>query len=55
MAKELYMAGINSVNVSLDTLNSETFKNASKHIIEFSDKLPYTIEETENEIFFNLP
>ena len=36
------------------TMNSETFKNASKHIIEFSDKLPYTIEETENEIFFKV-
>lgn len=30
MAKELYMAGINSVNVSLDTLNSETFKNITR-------------------------
>ena len=36
------------------TMNSETFKNASKHIIEFSEKLPYTIEETNDEIIFRV-
>ena len=36
------------------TMNSETFKNASKHIIEFSEKLPYTIEETKDEIIFKV-
>lgn len=36
------------------TMNSETFKNASKHTIEFTEKLPYTIEETDKEIFFKV-
>lgn len=36
------------------TMNSETFKNASNHIIEFSDKLPYTLEENNNEIIFKV-
>lgn len=36
------------------TMNSESFKNASRHKIEFSAKLPYTIEETEKEIFFKV-
>ncbi len=39
---------------SFITMNSKTFKNASEHIIEFTDKLPYTIEENENEIFFKV-
>lgn len=34
------------------TMDSETFKNATKHIIEFSEKIPYTIEETDKEIIF---
>lgn len=36
------------------TMNSETFKNASNHIIEFTDKLPYTIDESEKEIIFRV-
>ena len=36
------------------TMNSETFKNASSHTIEFSDKLPYTIDETDKEIIFKI-
>lgn len=36
------------------TMNSITFKNASKHTIEFTEKLPYTIEETEKEIIFRV-
>lgn len=36
------------------TMNSETFKNASVHTIEFTEKLPYTINETENEIIFKV-
>lgn len=36
------------------TMNSETFKNASKHTIEFTEKLPYTITENENEIIFRV-
>lgn len=36
------------------TMNSKTFKNASEHIIEFTDKLPYTIEENEKEIVFKI-
>lgn len=36
------------------TMNSETFKNASKHVIEFTEKLPYTIEENNDEIIFKV-
>lgn len=36
------------------TVNSKTYKNASVHTIEFTDKLPYTIEETKNEILFKV-
>lgn len=35
-------------------MNSETFRNASVHTIEFTDKLPYTIDETKDEIFFKV-
>lgn len=36
------------------TMNSETFKNASLHTIEFTGKLPYTIDETDKEIIFKV-
>ena len=36
------------------SMNSETFKNASSHTIEFTNKLPYTIEETDKEIIFRV-
>lgn len=36
------------------TMNSKTYKNASVHTIEFTDKLPYTIDETKNEIYFKV-
>ena len=36
------------------TMNSETFKNASVHTIEFTGKIPYTIEETDKEIVFKV-
>ena len=36
------------------TMNSETFKNASSHTIEFTDKLPYTIDENDKEIVFRV-
>lgn len=36
------------------TMNSETFKNASIHTIEFTEKLPYTIEENSDEILFKV-
>lgn len=36
------------------TMNSKTYSNASSHTIEFTDKLPYTIEETEKEILFKI-
>lgn len=39
---------------SFITMNSNAFKNASEHIIEFSEKLPYIIEENENEIIFKV-
>ena len=36
------------------SMKSETFKNGSIHTIEFTEKLPYTIEETDKEIFFKI-
>ena len=36
------------------TVNSKTYKNASEHTIEFTEKLPYTIDETKGEIFFKV-
>ncbi len=36
------------------TMNSKTFKNASIHTIEFNEKLPYVVEELENEIVFKV-
>lgn len=36
------------------TMDSETFKNATKHTIEFTEKLPYTIEESDKEIIFKV-
>lgn len=36
------------------TMNSKTFSNASSHVIEFTDKLPYTIEEINNEVLFKI-
>lgn len=36
------------------TMTSETFKNGSVHTIEFTEKLPYTIEETDKEILFKV-
>lgn len=36
------------------TMNSKTYKNASSHTIEFSEKLPYTIDESEKEIVFRV-
>lgn len=36
------------------TMNSKTYKNASSHIIEFSGKLPYTIDESDKEIVFKV-
>ena len=36
------------------TMNSNTFKNASVNTIEFSEKLPYTIDETSKEIIFKV-
>jgi len=36
------------------TMSSKTYKNASVHKIEFTGKLPYTIEETKDEILFKI-
>ena len=36
------------------TMSSETFKNASVNTIEFTGRLPYTIDETNNEIIFKV-
>lgn len=35
-------------------MNTERFKNASLHTIEFTGKLPYTIDENEKEIVFKV-
>ena len=43
-----------SINPNFITMNSQTFKNASKHTIEFTEKLPYTIEESDSEIMFKI-
>lgn len=51
----------NSVQESSDeicpkfvTMDSEAFKNATKQSIEFTEKLPYTIEENDKEIVFRV-
>ena len=36
------------------TMNSKTFKNASEHVIEFTDKLPYTLEDNSEEMVFKV-
>lgn len=36
------------------TMNSKTFKNASEHVLEFTEKLPYSIQEDDNEIVFKV-
>lgn len=36
------------------TMSNETFKNASSHTIEFTGKLPYTIDESDKEIVFKV-
>lgn len=36
------------------TVGSKTYKNASVHTIEFTEKIPYTIEETKDSIFFKV-
>lgn len=36
------------------TMDSEAFKNATKQSIEFTEKLPYTIEENDKEIVFRV-
>ena len=35
-------------------MKSESYKNASKFFIEFSEKLPYVVEENEKEILFKV-
>jgi len=35
-------------------MHSKTYKNASVHTIKFSEKLPYTIDEDEDEILFKV-
>ena len=36
------------------SMNSENYKNASIQIIEFSKKLPYTVEEKDKEVLFKI-
>lgn len=36
------------------SMNTETFKNASIHTVEFTNKLPYIIEENDKEILFRV-
>ncbi len=54
IAKDSVRLAKEEVEPKFITMNSETFKNASKHVIEFTEKLPYTIEETEKEIIFKV-
>ena len=35
-------------------MNSETFKNATQHFIEFTEDLPYSIQENDSEIMFKV-
>lgn len=36
------------------SMNSESYKNATVHSIQFTDRLPYAIEETDKEIIFKV-
>ena len=36
------------------TMNNKMYSNASSHTIEFTDRLPYTIEEDDKEILFKI-
>ena len=54
VAKSAVVLAPSGVEPKFITMNSETFKNASKHVIEFTEKLPYTIEENDKEIVFKV-
>ncbi len=44
----------NSLTPEFINMNSTKYKNASVHTISFSQNLPYTIEERDNEIIFKV-
>ena len=54
IAKSAVSASKDVIYPSFITMNSNTFKNATEHKIEFTEKLPYTIEEIEDEIIFRV-
>lgn len=43
-----------SINPEFITMNNTTYKNASKYSIAFTEKLPYLIKETNDEIIFKV-
>ena len=54
IAKDAVELAKNEVEPKFVTTNCETYKNATKQIIEFTEKLPYTIEENDKEIVFKV-
>ena len=52
--KESVVLASADISPKFITMDSEAFKNASKHRIEFSEKLPYTIEESDKEVVFKV-
>jgi len=54
IAKDAVELAKNDVEPQFVTTNCETYKNATKQIIEFTEKLPYTIEENDKEIVFKV-
>ena len=54
IAKEAVKVSKDELSPKFITLNSQTFKNASVHTIEFNEKLPYVIEENDSEILFKV-
>ena len=54
IAKSAVIASNKDIKPEFVSMDSDAYKNASKHKIQFTEKLPYTIEETDNEIFFRV-
>lgn len=54
IAKSAVIASNKDIKPEFVSMDSDSYKNASKHKIQFTEKLPYTIEETDNEIFFRV-
>ena len=54
IAKTCVNIAPSEISPTFINMNSETFKNATKHKISFTEQLPYTVEENDNEIFFKV-